>query len=239
MAHPRKQELADWIALGKTGKAGLFSLPHYVQLGREDMGRAAAEAVREAQAGRSRPYSARRAPASIALMIMALEAWLNDALTKVWFAAEHSPEQEKDIEQTLFVAAIDTKGRKIPLYYGGQELSQAAHHDLPSLVSLRHELFHSLPATNVAGEIDRLRALEKKALLLRTGHPKTTYMIYERIESYDLAWWAWETAARLIEAVISASDPEHFPSVFPDYHYFDSPVKDGLPTPAEIEASVA
>ena len=230
-------QFADWI---RQGGPEVFSLPRYVHLAAEDLKRSAQEAIQEAAAGKTRPFLARRAPASMALLFMALEAWVNMQLAMILHGAGDQPPRFREkLEKVLLQEPLNAKARKIPRYFGGKTLSGADHPDLPALVGLRHELIHSLPATNRRGEVDRLDPLEAggRDLLPDTGNPEVLYMLHERLESYDLAWWAWEVTRKLIEAIIDASDDDNFPPLHAaEYHYFDIHRKEGIPSPTEIAA---
>jgi hypothetical protein len=199
----RQTQFVEWI---RQRKPEMFSLPRHVHLAAHDLRESANEARREADGGRSRPYTARRAPASMILLFMALEAWVNMQLTlALFFAGEESPSYQGKLEKVLLQEPLQVKARKIPRYYGGGMLPKHDHPHLPLLIGIRHELIHSLPATNRRGEIDRLDEINALGLLPDTGNPEVRYMLYERLETYDLAWWAWETSNRLVEAIIGAS----------------------------------
>jgi hypothetical protein len=169
---------------------------------------------------------------------MALEAWVNDQLmTAYHMRFKH----DEDLMKLILGGRLQDRLRRLPAYLGGTELPKRDEDGLDSLESVRHELFHSQPATNKRGEIDRLESLEARGLLQQTGDPDIMYMLLERLQSYDLAWWAWETADRAILDIIAASDKQSpaFWTADPEEHpgQFNLPIRSGIPSPDEIETS--
>jgi hypothetical protein len=187
------------------GENASFSLSRYAVLGAEDLETAAGQAREVALMGEQRPYPARRAPASLALLFMAFEAWVNMRLTMAFFFGRHMPVPAKEkLLELITRGPLTSKALRVPHYHGGDTLQPSEHRDLGLLVQVRHELLHDLPATAHGGQIDRLDGLAERGLLRDGRSARGNRMIYPRLESYDLAWWAWEVVAETADQIVAA-----------------------------------
>jgi len=173
----------------------------------------------------------------MALLLMAFEAWVNHELAlRLFFSRDETGTPDPVLENLLLQGPLATKARQIPRYAGGHALAPEKHPDLEQLVLLRHELMHDLPASNVRGEINRLDPLEGRGLLRTAPSGTTEYMHHERLASYDLAWWAWETVRTVVEAVIDAKPTKDTQD---EIHNFDLPHQWEIPDPAMIATLTA
>lgn len=232
----QRQHYADW--LGKRG-AAQFTLPRYAVLGAEDLDTAAGQAREHAAAGEERPYVARRAPASMALLFMAFEAWVNMRLTMAFFFGRHMPVPAKEkLLELISRGSLTSKALRVPHYHGGETLAPSEHRDLGLLVQVRHELLHDLPATTRGGHIDHLDALVERGLLRDGTNVQGSHMLHPRLESYDLAWWAWDVVRDTADGIIVAYGDGNLDSAA-EPHNFDLPGQWGISSPDEIESAAA
>lgn len=221
----------------RTVRTTVTSAPWYVVLGAEDLRTAAEEATCAARAGKARPYVARRALSSVALLLMAFESWVNHELAlRLLFGRDEAGAPDPHLEELLLRGGLAMKARQIPRYAGGRALAPNEHPELELLVLLRHELMHDLPASNVRGEINRLEPLEGLELLRTAPSGSVEYMHHERLASYDLAWWAWETVRDVADAVIAAKGIK---GTHDGLHNFDLPVQWEVPSPETIATRAA
>ena len=231
----RRRQLAEWQGQG----AGMsFSLPRYAVLGAEDLQTAAGQAREHALVGEQRPYTARRAPASLALLFMAFEAWVNMRLTMAFFFGRQMPVPAKEkLLELIARGPLTSKALRVPHYHGGETLQPSEHRDLGLLVQVRHELMHDRPAAVQGGEIDRLDGLAERGLLRDSRSARGNRVIFPRLESYDLAWWAWEVVADTADEIIAAYG-QNSRDLAAEPHNFDLPQQWGIPSPSEIQSSV-
>lgn len=221
------------------GDGASLSLPRYTVLGAEDLEIAAGQAREHALAGEHRPYPARRAPASLALLFMAFEAWVNTRLTMAFFFERRMPVPAKEkLLELIDRGPLTSKALRVPHYHGGETLQPSEHRDLGLLVEVRHELLHDLPATAPGGQIDRLDGLAERGLLRDSRITHSNRVIYPRLESYDLAWWAWEVVRDTAEEILAAYDEDNRDRAAAEPHNFDLPQQWGIASPSEIESSV-
>lgn len=213
-----------------------MSPPWYVVLGAEDLKAASDEAGQEAAKGRGRPYMARRAPASIALLLMAFESWINRTLTFVHMYVDQEPPSKREkLLDLITQGSLADKALRVPKYGGGRTLHRDEHSGLMQLIAVRYELMHDLPATNRPGEPAPLDFLNDRGLLLSSENPQAELMLAQRLESYDLAWWAWEVINNFIAAIRSASPADYMEIVLLQ-HNFDLPQQWQISSPADVEA---
>jgi hypothetical protein len=217
-------------------QGGPMSPPWYVVLGAEDLKTASDEAGQEAAKGRGRPYMARRAPASIALLLMAFESWIKRTLTLMHtYVDQEPPSKREKLLELITRGSLADKALRVPEYGGGHALHRNQHSDLLQLIAVRYELMHDLPATNKSGEPAPLDFLNDRGLLLSSENPQAELMLAQRLESYDLAWWAWEVINNFIEAIRSASQADYMETALLQ-HNFDLPQQWQIRSPADVEA---
>ena len=232
----RRRQIAEQMG---EGDGASFSLPRYAVLGAEDLDTAAGQAREHALAGEQRPYSARRAPASLALLFMAFEAWVNMRLTMAFFFGRQMPVPAKEkLLELIDRGPLTSKALRVPHYHGGDTLQPSEHRDLGLLVQVRHELLHDLPATAHGQQIDRLEDLAERGLLRDSRSARGNRVIYPRLESYDLAWWAWEVVSDTADAILGAYGENSRDLALAEPHNFDLPQQWGISSPSEIEASL-
>jgi hypothetical protein len=231
----RRRQIAEWQ--GQEDGAAL-ALPRYAVLGAEDLEIASEQAREHALAGEPRPYPAKRAPASLALLFMAFESWVNMRLTMAFFFARQMPVPAKQkLLELIARGPLTSKALRVPHYHGGETLQPSEHRDLGLLVQVRHELLHDLPATAQGGQADRLQGLAERGLLLDGRRTRGNRVIYPRLESFDLAWWAWEVIRATAEEIVAAY-AENDRDTAAEPHNFDLPQQWGIASPADIESAI-
>lgn len=198
----RQKQFVDWLT---NRKVMITGDPPYLVLGAEDLKAAEIEARRDAAAGGERPHFAQRSVSSIVLLCMGFESWVNRQLSISYKLGRAGSEaDEAELLDTLLYHPLDTRARRIPRFNGGRTLHAHETPGLSEVVSVRHELIHDLPATNLKGEIDRLERLRDKLLLATTPDPEVDYLLFERLQTYDLAYWCWEVVISTMRAIEDA-----------------------------------
>ncbi len=179
---------------------------------------------------------ARRAPASIALLLMAFESWINRTLTFMHMQVDQEPASKREKLLGLITqGSLADKALRVPTYGGGHTLHRNQHSDLMQLIAVRYELMHDLPTTTRPGEPAPLDVLNDRGLLLSSENPQAELMLAQRLESYDLAWWAWGVINKFIDAIRLASSADYMEMVLLQ-HNFDLPQQWQIPSPADVEA---
>jgi hypothetical protein len=112
-------------------------------------------------------------------------------------------------EGGYLVCKLGTDGARpqaLPEFAGGGRLPFEVVANLKlATVSVRHEITHDLPASNKRSVDDRLSALASLGLTIETPPDKdVTFTIHERLASYDLLYWCWQTVDEVIEQIFAA-----------------------------------
>jgi hypothetical protein len=140
------------------------------------------------------------APAAIAVLVDALEAWLNETIRKQGFS-----DSEK---LKLADNSIGFKHRELPLRFGGNRIEDQG--DLNLLLDVRHEIVHFLPRDvkgdesvdmQVPSGLERL--YEERIFFVPEAWAKERENLVITLDqflcSYKLAYWAFECVERSVD----------------------------------------
>lgn len=125
------------------------------------------------------PHSA----ASILLLVAALEAWLNEST--LLLGAHHA-----DLRK-LANCTVRQKYRGIAEDVGGSPLQVSP--DLDLVLRIRDEIAHFLPLVLTDGVPPWLTELQNRDLFITSAKRQPDYDFAVKLNSYALAYWAWET----------------------------------------------
>ena len=141
-------------------------------------------------------HSSAHAVGSIGLVVAALEAWLNEAIMTL-------STMEPEI-RGLATQPVDKKYYAVPLKVA--QRSPSHRDDLAWLLELRHEITHYLPRPiPEEGNVPSwLVQLHRRNLFITSGHPRVDFVLGQKLGSYRLAYWAWETVESVVTDFLGA-----------------------------------
>lgn len=210
----RREVTEEWL---EQVRATTSSTSACLSLALEDLSAAHDEVIARRQTNPD-AILARRALSSITLVLIAFESCVNQAYVAMYMFTDRADTARRDqLRRFLNHEGLEERARCIPRYAGGSRLSKAETPDLDDLVSLRHECMHPISNTIARDAPDRLEAFQRDGLLVDHFADPTApqrEMWFEphenRISSYPLARWVWqtidETSRRIIDAVSVIED---------------------------------
>lgn len=198
--------LLDWIG---TTEVLLTSTSPLERLAADELRASAAEATMFGPMNDA-PLRSPRALSGMVLLFVAFEAWVNRELTRLLFMRQRelSDGEKKKLQRLVLKDDVARKAGHLPEWAGGTRLADERLRDLRLAVeSVRHELVHELPASNRIAQPDRVRQLAARGLLLSSGAADVELMLPERLQSYDLLFWCWQTVGFVVTAIEDQSAP--------------------------------
>ncbi len=137
---------------------------------------------------------------SIVLLVSGLEAWLNEAIStlSIW---------DYDLRPLAF-EPIEVKYYRLPKQFSGSTIPPRTELDLVN--ELRHELVHYLPRTiTEEGNVPSwFVELHRRRLFLTSQHGDIDFVLGQKLASYRLAYWAWESVAGAVADLLEALGPK-------------------------------
>lgn len=137
---------------------------------------------------------------SILLLVAALEAWLNEAICLFGF-----------MNQDLKCLAFEPLGEKyyqIPKKVANTQILPRTELDL--VIELRNEIAHYLPRSfKEEGNVPKwFQELHKRHLFITSSHPDADFTLSQKLGSYSLAYWVWESVDSAIADLLDALGPQ-------------------------------
>lgn len=141
---------------------------------------------------------------SFVLLVAGLESWLNETVA-------HFSAFDENLKGWADKPIVD-KYKGVPKGI----FDPAVHDDLPMsddfqmVIDLRHEMVHWLPRNfnNEKGNVPpRFVELHRKGLLITAqnkSYPKIDFLFEQKLASYKLVYWAWETVETAVKKFLDA-----------------------------------
>ena len=150
---------------------------------------------------------------SIALLVDAFEAWLNEVLAAIGVGSRRKLREQADksvIEKYQALLGLATR-RDLP-----------AFNDLQLLTLVRVEIAHYLPRP--ISEPDNVPSwlveLQDQGLFLPVDDRLESRAFGQRLQSYRLAYWAWETISAAVDRLVQAVGPMVGPALSTANNFF-------------------
>lgn len=137
---------------------------------------------------------------SILLLVAALEAWLNEAISFFGF-------MNQDLKYLAF-KPIGSKYYEIPKLVADTEIPPRTELDL--VIELRNEIAHFLPRViKEEGNVPEwFVELHRRRLFITSSKSDVDFTFSQKLGSYRLAYWAWESVASAVADLLDALGPE-------------------------------